>query len=237
MTEEKIVLQGTKRELMQLIPQMAATRELIASKDIGTVYAYSDEADTVKRQGKPKVHLYFLEDTNFTPTGTSNGIPEGRRRRDGLIRFRLMDESTNTFSQANATAMARKIKEIFGSNGGFVWSKGKTMYSYSDWGMGYQFQLLCRTETEAKRIVTSVLSIQSHIPIWKYFNTVKNDQEDSKYPENPGNQVVMGETVPIPQERPLVDVKFQYSYVKLDGVKEPINLYDRLHKRVKPLVM
>jgi hypothetical protein len=110
------------------------------------------------------------------------------------------------------------------------------MYTYTDWERGYQFQLLCKTETEAKRIVVSTLSLQNHAPNWKCFNTVKNDEELTKYPEVPGTQLIMGEVVPIPRERPLVDVRFQYGYIKLDGVKEPINLYDRRSKLPRTLV-
>lgn len=232
----KIVLQGTKEELMVLIPQLMAMHQLLKNKDIGTVYAYHNDLNSVRRKGKPKVGLYFLEDSNFNKKAAPNKIPEGRRRLDGLIRFRLMDESTQSFSQSNATALATKIKDIFGSNGGFVWNKGRTIYSYCDWERGYQFQLLCKTETEAKRIVSSVLLLQNHIPDWKNFNTVKNDEETTKYPENPGTHVVMGETLTLPRERPLVDVRFQYAYVSLDGVKEPINLYDRKHRKVGALV-
>lgn len=233
---EKIRLQGTKKELMQIIPQMSALYQLIESKDIGTIYAYNNDLNSVRRKAKPKVSLYFIEDSNYNKLAAPNNISEGLRRQEGLIRFRLMNESTQSFSQANATTLARKIKEVFGSSGGFTWNKGKTMYSYSNWDMGYQFQLLCRSEAEAKRIITATLSLQNHTPDWKNFNTQKNDQEDSKYPENPGSHIVMGETVPLPKERPLVDVRFLYAYLNLDGVKEPINLYDRRNKRPNSLV-
>lgn len=232
----RIILQGTKRELMVLIPQLMAMHQLLEQKDIGTFYGSSDDKNSVRRKGKPKVTLYFLEDSNFNKLAAPNKIYEGRRRQEGVIRFRLMNETTQSFSKSNATALATKVKDIFGANGGFVWNKGKTMHSYCDWEMGYQFQLLCRSETEAKRIVSSVLSLQNHIPNWFNFNTIKNAEEAIKYPENPGTHVVMGEVLPLPKERPLVDVRFQYAHVKLNGVKEPINLYDRKHKRVGVLV-
>lgn len=231
-----IYLKGTPDQLKPIIMQLMAMHQLVESKDIGTFYGSLDSRDTVRRKGKPKVTLYFLQDSNYNRQAPRNNIYEGRRRQEGIIRFRLMDETTQSFSKANGTALGTKIKQVFGANNGFVWQKGKTMYSYTDWERGYQFQLLCKTETEAKRIITAVHSLQSHTPNWQYFNTVKNDQEASKYPENPGNQVVMGETMPITQLRPLVDVRFQYGYVSLDGVKEPITLFDRTRKRKEPLV-
>lgn len=233
---DKIILKGFPNQLKPLITHIIAIREIIERKDVGTIYAYTNDLNSVRRTEKPKVTLYFLEDSSFNKLAPPNNIYEGQRRQEGVIRFRLMNETTQSFSQANGTALGTKIKEIFGANGGLVWSKGKTMYSYSDWNSGYQFQLLCRSETEAKRIVTATLALQNHQPDWKNFNTQKNNQEDTKYPENPGNHVVMGEVLPLPKERPLVDVRFQYAYVRLDGVTKPITLYDRRRKRPGALV-
>lgn len=233
---ERIILKGNSKLLRPIITEIMAFHQLLENKDVGTIYAHHNDLESVRRTGKPKVNLFFLEDTDFNKKAAHNNKGEGLRRQEGLIRFRLMDESTRTFSKSNATTLANKIKQIFGANGGYVWRKGKTMYSYSDWNLGYQFQLLCKSETEAKRIVSSVLSLQNHTPNFKQFNKIENDQEALTYPENPGTQIIMGETVNIPIARPLVDVRFQYSYVKLDGVKEPVNLYSLKHNRVGELV-
>lgn len=213
-----------------------AMHQLLESKDVGTIYAYTNDLNSVRRKEKPKVTLVFLEDSNYNKTAPRNNIDEGRRRQEGVIRFRLMNETTQTFTKTNGITLGNRIKEVFGSGSGFVWNKGKTMYSYTDWEQGYQFQLLCKTEAEAKRIINAVHSLQFHTPNWKYFNTVKSDEEFIKYPEFPGNHIVMGEQLPLPKIRPLVDVRFQYAYVNLDGVKEPINLYDRTKKRKEALV-
>lgn len=233
----RIILKGNSKLLKPAITQIMALHQLLEAKDIGTIYAYPNDSNSVRRKGKPKVNLFFMEDTNFNKLAALNNRQEGRRRLEGLISFRLMDESTQTFTKGNATLLATKIKEIFGTGGGYVWNKGRTMYSYTDWELGYQFQLLCRTETEAKRIVTSVLGIQAHTPNFKNFNEVKNDQEAIRYPTNPGKQIVMGESVDIPKERPVVDVRFQYSYVDLAGVKSPVNLYSLNNTRVGDLVL
>lgn len=233
--EQRIILRGRQEYLKPLITEILALNQILKHKDIGTVYAYNDDLESVKRVGKPKVTLFFLEDTNFNKVVAPDNTAKGKRRQEGVIRFRLMNESTSTFSKANAQSIARKVKEIFGANGGYVWKKGKTLYSYNDWELGYQFQLLCRSETEAKRIINSVLSIQMHTPQWFRFNKIENDDELTTYPENPGNQTVMGESMPKPKLRPLVDVRFRYAYVKLDGLREPINLFDRTGQRVDAL--
>jgi len=36
--EEKIVLQGTKAELMQLIPQLSLLYQLLEGRNVGTIY-------------------------------------------------------------------------------------------------------------------------------------------------------------------------------------------------------
>lgn len=233
---DRIVLKGNSKLLKPVITELMAFHQLLEQKDVGTIYAYTNDKESVRRVGKPRVNLYFLEDSDYNKKAPKDNVYEGRRRLDGIIRFRLMDESTQTFSKANATALGNRIKQVFGSNGGFVWSKGKTMYSYNDWERGYQFQLLCRSEVEAKRIITAVTSLQNHPTNWKYLNEVKNDQEATKYPENPGTHIVMGEVEPLPRERPLVNVRFQYAYVKLDGVNNPINLYATTKKRAGSLV-
>lgn len=226
---DRIILRGSESQLKTAITNVLAIHQLIEQKDIGTVYAYSNDLAPPPRKGKPKVTLFFLEEK-------IKGSPKNYRRQEGVIRFRLMDESTQTFTESNAKRIGAKIKELFGSNGGFVWNKGKTLYTYCDWAKGYQFQLLCKAESEAKRIITTTLTIQDHRPDWLNFQIVKPDQESIKYPENPGTQVVMGETVKKPHLRPIVDVKFQYSYVSLTGLKEPINLYDISNIRPKTLI-
>lgn len=231
-----IYLKGTPKELKPIIMQIMGMHQLLESKDVGTIYASTNELESVRRRSQPKVTLYFLEDSNFNKKAPPNKITEGARRQEGVIRFRLMNETTQSFSKANGIALGNKIKEIFGANNGFVWNKGKTLYSYTDWERGYQFQLLSKTKTEAKRIISAVHSLQNHTPNWENFNTVENDLENLKYPENPGNHTVMGEIIPLPKQRPIVDVRFQYAYVKLNGVIQPITLYDRRNKRAGALV-
>jgi hypothetical protein len=234
---DKIILKGPQNLLKPLITHIIAVHQLLEQKDIGTVYAVSPASPPVVRRGRPKVQLFFLEDTDFKPTGKRSTTPHGRRRAKGEISFRLMNETTQSITKGNGAVIGRRIKELFGSNSGFVWSKGKVMYSYTDWDRGYQFQLLCRTKTEAKRIVQEVLKIQSHTPDWEYFNTIETDDEAGKYPENPGNQTIMGETVPVEHARPNVDVRFQYAVMHVQGLARPVPLYDRSHKLIAPLAV
>lgn len=228
----KVILSGYRHQMAPMITSIMAIHQLLEEKDICTIYPCDDRPKSVKRKGKPKITLFFLEDSL---KGREQARP--RRKQRATIGFRLMDESPESLSKANAAALGERVKQIFGANGGFVWGKGKTMYSYSDWDMGYQLQLLCRSETEAKRIVSAVMAIQSHTPDWKWFNTIQNDQEADKYPEDPGTQQFMGETVYKLLARPNVNVRFQYAYLSVKGLARPITIYDRVHRRVGALVI
>ncbi len=119
------------------------------------------------RSFKPIVTLYFVQ--------SKLNVKEGFRPIDGRISFRLMNESSETLTKRKLETLARQIKKLFASNNGYIWKKGKFLYTYADWEKGYQLQVLARTEAQAKEIVTQVLKIQSHTPEWKNFFSGKNN--------------------------------------------------------------
>lgn len=232
----RILLSGRSEMLKPIITELLAFRQIIDEKDVGIIYESIDHRNTVKRVGKPRIFLVFKEDTDFKKTGSRSTVPHGRRLDTAIISFRLMDETTKSFTEANGKALGTKIKQAFGAGDGFIWNKGRTLYSYTEWEKGYQLQLLCKTKSEAKRITTAVLSLKSDAPDWRFLQEVQSDQEVEKYPANPGTDIIMGETIDKPNLRPVIDVRFQYAYAKLDGLKEPVTLYDRTGKRVRALV-
>ena len=65
------------------------------------------------------------------------------------------------------------------ASGGYVWRKGKVRASYSDWDKGYQFQLLCRNESDARTLIGKVLDIQGHTPDWENLNISENSEPAS----------------------------------------------------------
>ena len=234
---DRVILKGSSKLLQPLITEVLAMHQLLESKDIGTFYADDNYMPPVKRRGRPKVILYFEQDTNFRPTGTQSTTPHGRRRKRGTIGFRLMNETPASFTEGNQKAIANKIKEIFGANGGFVWTKGKDMYAYTDWDMGYQFELLCRSETEARRTITAVLSIQGHTPDWAKLTHSEATRPDVKYPVLPPSKIIAGKEVQLIEQRPVVNVRFRYAYAVIDGLVEPVDLYDRKNKLPNPVVI
>lgn len=234
MTDSQIIqLQGTRKELMQLIPQMAAMRQLIGDLDVSGS-AINENFDPGRRY-HPLVKLCFLEDSSFRP-GTNQPKGQGQNRVYGRLSFRLMEETTETLSEGNLKALGEKIKQAFGGDGGYVWQKGKELYCYADWSRGYQMTMLTKTQLQAEQLVIKILGLQGHTPIWKYLSKSQNTREAERYPLVPQTKVILGEPVRLPLQRPNVEVRFRYAEVRVSPLMRAITVYDRTGKRVAALV-
>jgi hypothetical protein len=142
-----------------------------------------------------------------------------------------MDETPTTITQTRVETLATRIKTLFAAPTKFVWHKGKLMVSYTDRERGYQLQLLVRDKAEGKRIIEQILDVQNHTPDWKFMNSDESEEPLEKYPNNPGNQTILGKSYPKPQRRPVVDVKFRYATLAVHGLPKPINLVDCTYTR------
>lgn len=230
-----IVLAGNTKLLQPLITELMAIQQMLEDLEIEGG-GYEEKPFIPQRKNRPEVTLHFKEDTSFVP-GTNSSSPDPKpnsiyKRNKSRISFRVMDETPTTLSEANAKSIANRIKDIFGANNGYVWRKGKEMYSYTHYEFGYQFQLLCRSKAQAMDLVTKVLSIQNHTPDWRWFNEITNHVPGERYPAVPPKAIIMGKEVQTPQERPLVEVRFAYAQIKINGLQEPVTLYDRRGRKV-----
>lgn len=168
--------------------------------------------------GRPQIKLFFQEDRE--------DVEPGYRPVCGEIGFRIVTETTETLTMANAQALARKCKTAFGTGSGFIWRKGRESYSYTDPARGYRFKILSRSETEAKRVVEQVLDIQSHTPDWDNLNKNEAVNAATKYPTIPGNRTILGKSYKKPRKRPVADVRFQHAELHVDGLPKPVILFD-----------
>ena len=191
------------------------------------IYGIPTTAFQASRKFKPQIELYFLEDVQDVATGY-NAVA-------GEISFRLMNETSKSISTSQLTLLGNKIKQFFATPS-FVWKKGKELYSYADWNRGYQLQQLCRNETEARRVVSSVLSIQNHNPEWKRLKLNKATNESEAFPTIPESEVILGKSRKLPRTRPIADVRFQYGALHLHGLPNPICLFDRSYTFPNPVV-
>ncbi|AFZ24777.1 hypothetical protein Cylst_2571 [Cylindrospermum stagnale PCC 7417] len=174
---------------------------------------------------KPQVKLYFVERLGIDVIDRNNPA-------SGEITFRLMNESSNTYSRAKAEAMAKDIKREFGTPI-FNWEKGWFYYYYKDFERGYDLRLLVKNKSEGERIAKNVLAIQGH-PFNKDF--VDFPDHDRTYSLNPGTQLIYGQQTKKSVERPRVDVRFRYAQLLLHGRLKAINLVATPQSRLKQVI-
>ena len=182
------------------------------------VYGIPIGALQAQRKYKPQVMLYFSQDGNEVPP---NGNPV-----TGEISWRIMNETSETITKVEITRIANLIKTHFGGTG-FVWRKGKFMVSYTDWNQGLQLQILSRTPEEGERVIKEVLKVHGGSFIRKKMNVNENQDANDRYPTTPQRETILGESVELPKERPLEDVRFRYAILHVHGLRKPIHLYDR----------
>jgi hypothetical protein len=171
------------------------------------------------RRYKPQVCLYFREpldevDPDFQPLRAE-------------IKFRLMNETTESISKAKLTTLANKIKSEFGAANGYKWRKGKILCSYNDPEKGYKLQIYAFSATEGKSIINKVLDCQNHSPDWERLTINENDQPSAAYPTLPPNKTIAGQIVRLPRRRPVGNVRFVKATCAIWGLTKPITLIDR----------
>ena len=192
------------------------------------VYGTPIGSDQAIRKHKPQITLFFKEDLE--------DVAEGYSPIEGQISYRLMNETSETISKVELTAIANRIKAQFDLSGGYLWKKGKDLASYVDKAKGYQFQLLVRSKTEAKDLITSVLATNNDVPNWKYLSYKESDDPTNAYPIIPSPMTILGKIGKEPRIRPIATTRFQYSYCSIWGRSEPVILYDRSLTFYNPLV-
>ncbi len=180
------------------------------------------------RKYRPQVTLGFQQKVS--------NINGAYQPEESEISFRLMNKTSATITQANITTLINKIKAEFGGATPYKWEKGKKLYYYVDQELGYQFQLLCKTELQAKDIINKVMDIQSHTPDFKKLKLNTATDEAATYPNTPGNISILGETLKLPRARPELDVYFRWATLVIQYRKKPLVLMDTVGKYGKVTV-
>ena len=168
---------------------------------------------------KPQIKLFFAQD--------HQDVEPGYHPVKGELSFRLMGVEPGTITIAQVNGWALKIKQEFGLNGGYVWSKGKEQYVYRDEDKGYQLRVLARSQADAQQLISKALSIEGNTPDWSRLNKSTSAEPSSAYPPNPGNQTILGKVSKKPRRRPLAQVRFLYAHLFIYGKPRPIVLVDR----------
>lgn len=174
----------------------------------------------------PQVSLYFREDLEDVENDYSPI--------DAVISFRLMGETETTFTRANATIIANRIKAEFMTSNGYRWHKGRVKVTYIRKDQGYQLSINAFSESEAREVISKVLSIQNHT-LDQEFLVVHTLAQNP--PTVPTTRQVFGESRRMPRKRPVGFVRFQWAEVHVYGVQNAITLCDRTYRRRDPIVV
>lgn len=168
---------------------------------------------------RPQVTCYFLED--------HNDVEMGFRPVEGQLSIRLMNDTSQTLSNAELKALANKISTEFGTGQGFVWDKGKDLYSYVDKANGHRFKILSRNKADAIVIIKKLLDIAQDVYSDEFLRLNEAANVSVAFPNVTGTQTILGKVYKKPRKRPIVKVRFVYASIKIHGLPRPIVLVDK----------
>lgn len=174
---------------------------------------------------RPQITLYFDQ--------SRREVTENLSRVTGEISWRLMNETSESITEAELRLRANKIKNLFVTPNLFVWHKGKIICKYTDLQNGYKLRLLVINETEGRRIIEQVLDVENKTPDWE--NLVVSESRAS-FPNNPTPQRIYGKQRRPPRRRPVENVKFRHATADIWGIPKPVALVDTRFSLGNPLV-
>jgi hypothetical protein len=168
---------------------------------------------------KPQVTCFFLEDPE--------DVEPGYRPVEGQLSIRLKNEVNTTITNADLQTYANRINLAFGQGNGYVWKKGKELYSYADKENGYYFKVLARNQSDATEIINKLLDINNDTINTDLLRLNEATNPSSAFPTIPGNQLILNKTYKKPRQRPIADVRFVYASLKIWGLPKPKVLVDK----------
>lgn len=211
----KLLLSGAEPLIPLQVSLLKAIDDLLKARLRRAGTSGGRNSDVTMLSGHPKIYLHFEEEK-----------PKGDRRpKEGMLSFRLMDETDSSITVSNVKKIALKIGQIFGKKEGYFWDKGKRYVNYNHWELGYKLQILSPSVAKGKKLIEDVLSLQGH-PFDPARMTFSQNQGEAKaFPANPGNKRILGEEVKLPERRPDCEVRFQYAEIELGGLQQKMVIF------------
>lgn len=166
---------------------------------------------------RPEVKLIFRED--YSTFLAENKLQRARAE----ISWKLVNQTSATMSQGEAHSVALRIKEVFAEGKGFVWERGALQVTYRDPSHGVRFSLFAVSQTEATRVIETVLEVAEVAFDETLISVSKNSKN---YPVVPPNKEVYGKEVKDIRRRPLTDVRFYRAELHIYGLRSPVILVD-----------
>ncbi|ELS04812.1 hypothetical protein Xen7305DRAFT_00045480 [Xenococcus sp. PCC 7305] len=165
---------------------------------------------------RPQVTLFFTQDA-------SAAVPD-RRRIEGQISFRLVNETSATMTKAKAQNIAEAIRDAMVGTAPFVWKKGKYKLIYKDPEFGLNLNIMALNETEGLAVVQKMITIVGA----SYNSDLLRVSEPKKESEtNPSGTVLVFEKQRKQRRwRPTGNVRFRYALLTIHGMQNRITLVD-----------
>ncbi|BAZ36966.1 hypothetical protein NIES4101_28870 [Calothrix sp. NIES-4101] len=198
-----------------------------SKKRLGVFYGMPSLEFQEKFEGRPQVFLYFTQD--------KESIPDRLNPVTAEISFRLMNETSQTMTEAKALTLANASKREFIENGkGIYFAKGKDIVSYIDKQNGYQLKIFSLNEKEGEKIIKNVLAVRGH-PFDASKMSVSIPKRTSVSVAK-GTKLVYGKQRKNRRWRPSARVRFRQAYMYIHGLDEIVPLVDTGGQWVDALV-
>jgi hypothetical protein len=173
----------------------------------------------------PQVTLMFSEDRSDVEQGFPPVSAE--------LSFRVKNERWDTFTPANAQALANRVRSEFASGQGYRWQKGRIKLVYRDKENGYLLTVNAFSESEGRSLITKVLNLQGDTLNLDHLTISRMGQNPSIMP--PTRQV-FGKQRRLPRKRPVAWVRFRYAELHIWGLTEAVILVDNTGRKPNALL-
>lgn len=179
----------------------------------GTEGEYEDKIPTEisTLSNRPYIKLYFSQ--------PADEVAAGKRSARMEITINIMDKTDTDIDKNYLVTLATRITEQFNlEKNPYKYKKGKNYYTYHDWANGYQIKLLANVETEARQMLSKILSIKQHTLNEKYWKESRAVNVNVAYPNTEETVTILGKTYKKPLRRPTVNVTFRWARLSLPSI-------------------
>lgn len=138
--------------------------------------------------------------------------------------FRLVKPEHNPkiLDYSKVRTFAERIYSKFNN---FSFVTGTTVYSYNNPDQGFNRSWGCyQNETEARRVIESLLDIQQFSPVWKCLTESRVVEPGDRFQDPPEREIQGGYNIRLERERPIATVKFDTAWLKYPKVRKEILL-------------
>ena len=190
------------------------------------VYGVASEPYQESVTLRPQVHLFFTQD--------ASAVTPDRRRMEGQISLRLVNETSATMTKAKAQTIANKIKQEFTTPNNFIWKKGKFKLVYQEPEFGLNLSILALNEAEGIQVIKKVVEIANSTYKEDLLRIIEPKRDSATNPS--GTNLVYGKKRKKKRWRPTGNVRFRYALLSLDGMQNRITLVDTTSKYLDALI-